>query len=584
MHEIFHSWLSMQCQMIHGVSRAVIILSPSAEGRIQTVAAWPEGAKGSPAMEAAAEKAAASRKRVVHGGNLDLVDGVIIAAPLLLGERLLGVVAAEMSSRDEYQRKVAVKMLKIGVAWLEVMINQRQAANSERLAGVVQLLAQCLEQERFEAAATVFVNQLAAQLDCSRVSLGLLRGSRHRVVAISHAAQTGRNANLLKAIGAAMDESRDQGCSIVYPPPEEGRVPITLAHGELAKSSHVRALTTVLLVVNGRSIGAVTLERTEENPFDPDKVRLCEQIALLLAPVLELKQRDERLLPGRIWDAFKKGLSVLFGPRHVLAKLGAILAGAALVFLIVATGPYRVAADAYLEAAIQQAVVAPQEGYVATASIRAGDLVGRGALLGTLDSRDLELEKSKWQSERDKIRKEYRSALASHDRSKVSVLNAQVAQAEAELELVNERLRRTQLVAPFDGIVVSGDLSRSLGSPVERGQVLFEIAPLHAYRVVLQVDETEISHIQVGLRGHLALAAVPDRPLPLVVDKITPVAEASEQQNRFRVEARLEVMERLLRPGMAGVAKIEVDRRPLLWIWTHRLFDWLKLRLWSWWL
>jgi multidrug resistance efflux pump len=339
----------------------------------------------------------------------------------------------------------------------------------------------------------------------------------------------------------------------------------------------------VLLVVNGRSIGAVTLERTEENPFDPDKVRLCEQIALLLAPVLDLKQRDERGLPSRVWDAFSEGLKVLFGPRHVLAKLATILAGGLLAFLVLANGTYRVAADAVLEPAIQQAVVAPQAGYVASASIRAGDLVSRGALLGTLEDRDLELERSKWHSERDKLSKEYRSALASHDRPRVSVLNAQVAQAEAELELVNERLRRTQLLAPFDGIVVSGDLSRSLGSPVERGEVLFEIAPLDAYRVVLQVDETEISHIQVGLRGHLSLAAVPDRPLPLVVDKITPVAEASEQQNRFRVEARLEVMERLLRPGMAGVAKIEIDRRPLIWIWTHRLFDWVKLRLWSWW-
>ena len=133
-----------------------------------------------------------------------------------------------------------------------------------------------------------------------------------------------------------------------------------------------------------------------------------------------------------------------------------------------------------------------------------------------------------------------------------------------------------QSSAPISGTVIQ--------KPVERGQVLFEIAPLDAYRVVLQVDETEISRIQVGQRGHLALAAVPDRSLPLVVDKITPVAEASEQQNRFRVEARLEVLERLLRPGMSGIAKIEIEQRSLFWIWTHRLFDWLRLRLWSWWL
>jgi hypothetical protein len=34
---------------------------------------------------------------------------------------------------------------------------------------------------------------------------------------------------------------------------------------------------------------------------------------------------------------------------------------------------------------------------------------------------------------------------------------------------------------------------------------------------------------------------------------------------------------------MAGIAKIEVGRRRFFWIWTHGLFDWLRLWAWSWW-
>ncbi len=37
----------------------------------------------------------------------------------------------------------------------------------------------------------------------------------------------------------------------------------------------------------------------------------------------------------------------------------------------------------------------------------------------------------------------------------------------------------------------------------------------------------------------------------------------------------------LFRPGMEGVAKIDIDRRRLAWIWGHRLTDWLRLALWS---
>jgi hypothetical protein len=33
---------------------------------------------------------------------------------------------------------------------------------------------------------------------------------------------------------------------------------------------------------------------------------------------------------------------------------------------------------------------------------------------------------------------------------------------------------------------------------------------------------------------------------------------------------------------MEGVGKIAIDRRLLLWIWTHQAVDWLRLQLWSW--
>ena len=62
----------------------------------------------------------------------------------------------------------------------------------------------------------------------------------------------------------------------------------------------------------------------------------------------------------------------------------------------------------------------------------------------------------------------------------MGVFAAQINQAEAQLALAEEKLARATLVAPFDGIVVSGDLSQQLGTPVEQGKLLFEIAPLEA--------------------------------------------------------------------------------------------------------
>jgi hypothetical protein len=99
---------------------------------------------------------------------------------------------------------------------------------------------------------------------------------------------------------------------------------------------------------------------------------------------------------------------------------------------------------------------------------------------------------------------------------------------------------------------------------------------------VLQVDERDIDEVAVGQTGQLVFAAFPDEPIGFSVEKITPVATASEGRNSFRVEALLAQTPVRLRPGMEGVAKVEVDRRRLLWIWTHDALDWLRLSLWSW--
>ena len=86
-------------------------------------------------------------------------------------------------------------------------------------------------------------------------------------------------------------------------------------------------------------------------------------------------------------------------------------------------------------------------------------------------------------------------------------------QADAQLALAEEKLTRSRILAPFDGIVVSGDLSQMLGSPVEKGKTLFEIAPLNSYRLIVQVDERDVRYIAVGQGGTVALAGRPGEPV-----------------------------------------------------------------------
>ena len=163
---------------------------------------------------------------------------------------------------------------------------------------------------------------------------------------------------------------------------------------------------------------------------------------------------------------------------------------------------------------------------------------------------------------------------------------AQANQARAQLDLTLEKLSRVEVAAPFDGVIVRGDLSQELGSPVEQGKVLFELAPLNAWRVILQVDERDITQVHVGQDGEMVLTSLPGKVFPLRIRQITPVSVAQEGRNFFRVEAALtqpadgDAIQ--MRPGMEGVGKADAGRRSLLWIWTHRFVDWLRLKSWEW--
>ena len=140
---------------------------------------------------------------------------------------------------------------------------------------------------------------------------------------------------------------------------------------------------------------------------------------------------------------------------------------------------------------------------------------------------------------------------------------------------------RTRFVAPFDALVVSGDHNQSIGGAVRRGDVLFELAPLDDWRVVLDVDESQIADVQPDQTGELTTAAMPWQPLRFTVSRVTPIAAVKDGQSVFRVEAHINEVSPRLRPGMRGVARIDADERLTAWIWTRRLLEKARLLLWQ---
>lgn len=578
-------WLDIQCRAFERVLRGVVVLRSSESASFAPVAAWPAGIEGHPKLAAAVEEALKERRVAVHGAKrgTSRQEPVFLAHPILVDDQLYGAAALEIEGRSEAALRELVQRLGWGIGWLEALARRKTFTSKARLVAVLELIATSLQHERFQAAATAVVTELATTLGCERVSVGFLKGRHIQLRALSHSAAFSKKTNLVRALEAAMDEAADQLATVIYPPRKEGPFQVTRAHAALVQQHGAGAVCTVPLTAGGAVLGALVLERPVGEEFDARTVELCEHAALLVGPVLEVKRKEDRWLPQKAADSMALHLRHLVGPRHTALKLWTTLAVAAILFLAIADGDYQITADAVLEGKVQRAIAAAIPGYVIEANARAGDVVRKGDVLAAIDDRDLRLERLKWVSQRAQRASEYREALGGLQRARVQVLLAQLEQAEAQLSLIDEQLARTRLVAPFDAIVVKGDLSQSLGAPVERGNVLFELAPLDAYRIIMKVDERDVTEVKVGQGGHLALSSMPHDPVPLVVEKITPVSVVEEGRNYFRVEARAEGGIEKLRPGMEGVGKIQVERRRLAWIWTHKIVHWVRMWVWSWW-
>ncbi len=506
-----------------------------------------------------------------------------IASPIQAAGRTYAVVALDVDSRPEDEIREVVRQLQWGSAWMEVLFYRGQSSRSvrDRLDVVVNMLAVLVGEEKFRGSATALVTALATRLDCDRVSVGFLKRGSVRVEGLSHSAHFGKDTTLIRAIGVAMDETVDQDATVIFPEASPTKSIVTRGHADLSRQHGNGFICSIPLRGQRGIVGVMTLERSGQ-AFDPETVAVCESIAALAGPILEVHRRDDRWLARKVLDSTTVQLGHFIGPRHVATKLTVVGALAIVLFFYFATGIYRVTAKTVIEPSARQAMVAAFDGYIRTAPFRAGDVVRKGQTLAGLDDREMKLERGKWQSQQEQNQKQYYEALGNRNAADVQILTAQIEQAKAQVALLDEQLARTQITAPFDGVIVTGDLSQSIGSPVQRGQVLFELAPLDSYRIILQVDEREIADVAVGQKGRLVLSGFADDPVDFAVGRLTPVSTTTEGRNFFRVEASLQNVPERLRPGMEGVGKIEIDRRRLIWIWTHEVIDWLRLKIWNW--
>jgi len=587
--EFHDAWLALLAGRVPRARAALLLVGNDEDNSFAVAAAWPDPQRDLQYLGPTAQRALIERRGIVEGNagsSLVAEQGARVGYPIELGDTLCGAVVVEIGSGSAAELQSALREVHWAIAWLvdhfRARRQQRDQAEATRMALLNGLLATALQHKRLQPSALAVANELATQLQCDRVSVGFEHAGEVEPLVISNTATFDPRSDLVRHLRGAMEETLDLGVAVAFPAADEGELR-ALAHAETARELKVDAILSVPVVDAGQTVGVLTLERNDGPPFNIDEQRIARAVGVVLGPAWTLQRVNSRSGWQRCSDALHGARLALFGPRHPGLKL---IGGVAAILLLVVTlvrVDHRVGGRTTIEGATQLAAAAPFDGFVAAGLVRAGDTVKKGQPLARLEDRELKLERARWLSESEQLQKRFQVAMAAGDRSTMAINAAQVDQALAQLALAEDKLARAELTAPFDGIVVSGDLSQLIGAPVEQGKLLFEVAPLENYRVVLRVDDRDIGRVSLGQPGELVLSSLPGRVLPFTVRSITPASTQEDGRNVFRVEAGLQAGDLVrLRPGMEGVGKVTVGEASLLWVWTHRFVDWLRLAVWNW--
>jgi RND family efflux transporter MFP subunit len=467
-------------------------------------------------------------------------------------------------------------------------MNLKETPFSESLAGAdlnaraLTLFRPVLIHDRFAVAAPVFLSELAAAFACERACLGFLIGRGVKIVAISQHHQPIERP-VLPEVTSAMDEAILQGVSLIYPPPSGEFPHITVAHAELARRHGMSRILTIPLVKNEQLIGAITLEWRQSGVLNPGDVSFIEKLAVNVGPLLQLKWRmDQPLWSRSIAVARDVFLGVKGGPSPRFRVAAALCTLALLLGLVVVPVPHRVSGQARLEASIQRVITAPMDGYLKEIHVRPGDHVKANQLLAELNDDTLRVQRRQIQTEAVQHENALAEAMVKGDRTQMAISRAKLDEIMAQVELADHQLAHTRLVAPFDGIVINGDLAQLLGAPLKRSDTLLTLSQGEDFKVIIDVDEREISDVRIGQKGTLALTSFPDERFAIRVVRITPLATASDGRNNFEVEAVIESDASALTPGLKGVAKVGTNTQPAAWKWIARFWHKLTFIAWSW--
>jgi len=596
-----------------GASLGVVYLAESGHRRAGIAARWPRpGESGSvpgvwtESVERRLAQIAESTCRAAdeHGPahaacvrGIDIADSGLygtgprhtaISTPLVTAGRVEGASVLVLAPGTSVSPEEALERVALTTSKLDAFLWKQQALGEAHqkalLRETLELLDASQQGHDARAMGSLMCHELQRRFGCTRVSIGLISGpaSGLRLAAVSGSESIDRRGPAAESLESAMEECALQDVELVYPPSDEedsGSARVLRAHEGLSQRFGPSAILSLPLRVEGDLVGVVVLEREADDPFPVGAVPLLRLVAEYIGPAIWTRRLADRGVLAVTRDRARQIGSALVGPRHTWAKLaGVIGAGLVLAGLLVPI-PARVSAEAEIRAGISRTIVPPFTGFLDEVLVRPGDRVEQGAPLARMGTVELEQQLDELLGRRVRLITERDQAQTEGRASEVARLDASLREIAAQIDVIESRIARAELLSPITGVVSRGDLEDYVGARVDPTQALLEVVGTDRV-VTIQVDERDIGRVETGQLGVLASRARPGDRVPIEVTRINPLAEPVEGANVYVVEASIDQPRAWLRPGETGIARLDAGTTTPLRALLGPIIDEIRLRVW----
>ncbi len=425
-----------------------------------------------------------------------------------------------------------------------------------------------------------FVNEIALKYGASKASLGWKKGNYIKSVALSNLDTFDKKSDAITLLETAFEECADQQIPIILNAQKDD-INITRCHEKYIQSNNLKSLVSFPFIVDDEVVGVLTLENNDDVFLEQDLtlIQICvEQMAYWLN---ELSKQD-KIWTLRLYDKSLQAVAWYLGANNTLLKFLGTTISIVLLCSFIFEMDYKIEAKATLETDNVANLSAPYDGFVKDVKYYSGEEVKKGETLITLDSQELLLKEIEAQADVSRFSRETEKARANRELADMNISIARMEQAQSILKRTRFYLEQSQIKSPFDGIIVDGDKKELMGSPVSKGDLLIKVANTKDIYVKFKVSESDIDELKVAQEGELKLLSEPSVYYPIKVEKIIPLAQMdAESGNIFILKANfMDSPKSWWRPGMSGVTKINVGKRKIIWVATHKTLDFLKMYFW----